>query len=151
MTAILAIFAAIPAWVWKWGAIAIAVVSIYGYGDLRGRRIEHDKAVAEAQAAQKAADAQDLQAEKDGRAQDLEITNNLVNQKKVDDDAISKLKSDLAAKPPAACLYDQRSADPPEPSARRVRPRPVPNNARASNTNAPAASGVPAARTGAAR
>lgn len=109
--------AIIPAWAWKLIAIAVAVVALYSYGYVKGKRVAEAHCEQLAQAAQKAADAQDLQAEREGRAQDLEISNALTNQQKVDNATIEALKKDLAnRKPGSDCLYDKSTADPDAPA-----------------------------------
>lgn len=118
----LAFFRAVPAWAWKYGAIALAIFAVYFYGYNKGKVVEKERCEQAARAAQKAADAQDLQAEREGRQQDLEINEALTQQKKVDDDRIAQLQKQLAnRKPTAECLYDKDNADPDDPPARRVR------------------------------
>lgn len=110
---------AIPAWAWKFIAVLVAILAIYLYGYTKGKHVAEVRCETAARAAQKAADAQDLQAEREGRAQDLEITEALTNQKKVDDARIKALEKDLAnRKPGAACLYDKSNADPDNPPSR---------------------------------
>lgn len=111
----------IPSWAWKFIAIIVAILAIYLYGYSKGKQVELARCETAARAAQKAADAQDLQAEREGRAQDQQITETLTNQKKVDDAKIEELKKQLAnRKSTAACLYDKSNADPDDPP-RRVR------------------------------
>jgi hypothetical protein len=95
----------VPAWAWKWLGIAAIAFCLFTAGDIRGTRIANEKCEAAAKRAQKAADAQDLQAEKEGRQQDLQVTNSLIEQKKVDDATIAKLKK-------SSCAYDKTNADP---------------------------------------
>lgn len=96
----------IPSAAWKYLGLIAAAGALYAYADVKATHREHAKCEAAAAAAQAAANDQDLKAEKEGRAQDLEITNSLVEQKKVDDEAIRKLKADLAKNPLAAsCVY----------------------------------------------
>lgn len=110
---------AVPSWAWKFIAIIVGILAIYSYGYVKGKSVEKEKCETAARAAQRAADAQDLQAEREGRAQDLEITEALTNQKKVDDANIEKLQKQLAnRKSTAACLYDKSNADPDDPPAR---------------------------------
>jgi len=95
--------------------------AVFMAGGIRGSRIARAECEAKAKAAQQAADAQDLQAEREGRAQDLEITNALTQQKQVDNATIEKLQRELAARPPAKCVYDGSNADPDERRSRRLR------------------------------
>ena len=106
MAAFGAILAMIPAAVWKFLAVVILVVAAYFYGDIKATERVSAKYIAADKAAELAATQQDLQAAKDGRAQDLEITNALLQKQKDDDVAIQDLKAKLAAAPPdTACLY----------------------------------------------
>lgn len=116
---LLGFYNAIPNWLKKLIATVAIGVAIFVAGDIRGRRIEHAKCEEKARLAQNAANAQDLEAERQGRAQDLEITNALTQQKKVDDERIEKLQQELS-KANSKCLYDKSNADP-EPSSRRLR------------------------------
>lgn len=103
----------VPAFVWKWLALALVGLALFFYGDIKGRRAEHVKCEAAAAQAQTAANDQDLQAEKESHAQDLETTDFLIQQKKVDDAAIETLKAKLAKRPASAkCLYDKSNSDP---------------------------------------
>jgi hypothetical protein len=132
----------VPAFIWKWLAIVLIALCIFFYGEIKGKRIAEAKCEAAAKVAQQAANDQDLQAEKEGRAQDLEITNTLIEQKKVDDAAIETLKAQLAKRTPAAvakCLYDKDNADPDsQPAPRSVRvPKPRAAKAGASDKKSP--------------
>lgn len=106
----------VPSWLWKWIAIGLVLLVVFFYGFNKGS--QHARAQCEAQAkrAQNAADAQDLAAERAGREQDLQITEALTQQKKVDDENIAKLQQQLAARVPKGktdpCLYDKSTADP---------------------------------------
>ena len=103
----------IPAFVWKWLAIALVLFAAYSYGDIRRGRIDKAEWDAAVLASKNAANDQDLQAEKESHAQDLEVTKSLQEQKKVDDAAIDDLKKQLASRPAnAPCLYDKTNADP---------------------------------------
>jgi len=117
---IMAFYSAIPDWLKKFIATIVVLGAVFIAGDIRGRRVEHAKCEEQARRAQRAADAQDLQAEKDGRAQDLEITNALTQQKKVDDETIAKLQKQLSSQPGSKCVYDKSTADP-EPRGSRLR------------------------------
>lgn len=99
MAMFLGLFKLVPSFVWKWVGLIAVLGAVFGYGFTKGTIREHQKCEAAAHAAQVAADQQDLQAEKEGRAQDLDITNALVEQKKVDDENIKKLEESLASKP----------------------------------------------------
>lgn len=124
--AALGIYNAIPNWLKVGFALLVVAGVIFMSGDLRGRRMEHIKCVALAQKALTAANDQDLAAEKEGRAQDLEITNSLAQKAKEDHDTIEALEKRLATGPEGnKCVYDDRTADPDE------RPRRVPNRSRA--------------------
>lgn len=115
----------VPAVVWKYIAIGVVMVCLFVAGDLRGSRVANEKCAAAAALAQKAADAQDLQAEKEGRAQDLQITNSLTEQKKVDDAELAKLKTAVTARPAGtACVYDKTNGDP-DPAGDKPAPRGV--------------------------
>lgn len=111
LLAIRGFIAFIPPFIWKWLAIAAIGFGLYSFGDIRGRRIEREICVTAAAEAQKGADDQDAQAAKDNSAQDLEITNNLLAQKKVDDAELAKLRSQLAGAKGPACVYDKSNAD----------------------------------------
>lgn len=113
ITAALAIYSSIPDWLKKLLATVLIGLALFTAGDIRGKRVARAECEAQAKRAQRAADAQDLQAEKEGRAQDLEITNALTQQKKVDDDTIAKLQAQLSKRPAgSACVYDKSTADP---------------------------------------
>jgi hypothetical protein len=118
---ILAFYNAVPDWLKKLVATLLIGLAIFTAGDIRGKRVARAECEEQARRAQRAADAQDLQAEKEGRAQDLEITNALTLQNKADQDAIADLQRKLAAQPRAKCLYDKSTADPDAPR-RRLRP-----------------------------
>jgi hypothetical protein len=111
---------AIPDWLKKFIATILVLGVVFIAGDIRGRRVEHAKCEEQARRAQRAADAQDLQAEKEGRAQDLQITEALIQQNKVDDETIAKLQKQLASQPGSKCVYDKSTADP-EPRGSRLR------------------------------
>jgi type II secretory pathway pseudopilin PulG len=116
---------ALPNWVWYVIIALAAALALYSYGYSRGKFVEKERCEQAARAAQKAADAQDLQAEREGRAQDEQITQTLQNQKKVDDARIEQLQKELAnRKPTAECLYDDTNSDPDDPAGG------VPNNRR---------------------
>ena len=103
----------VPAFVWKWLALALVGLCLYFYGDVKGRHAEHAKCEAAAAQAQTAANDQDLQAEKDAHANDLETVNNLKMQKQVDDVALETLKAQLAKRPSGSkCFYDKSNGDP---------------------------------------
>jgi len=108
--------AAVPAFVWKWAGIAAVCLAAYFYVDLhatyRERAIQVAKCQAAADKAQKQADNVDLEAEKAGRAQDLEITNSLIAAKAKDDAEIKELQAKLAKSPQAArCVLTQPDLD----------------------------------------
>lgn len=105
-------FNAIPDWLKKLIATLLIGLAVFTAGDIRGKRVARAECEAAAKRAQVAADKQDLQAEREGRAQDLEITNALTQQKKVDDDTIANLQKQLAAQPGSKCVYDKSTADP---------------------------------------
>lgn len=106
----------------RYAMIGVAAVAIFFAGDIRGKRVARAECEAQAQRAQQAADAQDLQAEREGRKQDLEITEALTQQNKVDNATIEALKTQLAKRIPAGktdpCLYDKSNADPDDTSRR---------------------------------
>jgi len=103
----------VPAFVWKALAIVIVALCIFLYGQIKGKQAEHAKCEAAAAQAQTAANDQDLQAEKEAHANDLEIANNLKLQKQVDDVALENLKSQLAKRPAGSkCYYDKSNGDP---------------------------------------
>ena len=116
--AILGYYNMVPAWLKKAVAAVLIVFAIFAAGEIRGKRIARAECEAQAKRAQNAADAQDLAAEREGRAQDLQITDALTQQKKVDDETIEKLKQQLAKSPGASCLYDKSTADPDDPPRR---------------------------------
>lgn len=118
---ILAFYNAVPDWLKKLVATVLIGLAIFTAGDIRGKRVARAECEEQARRAQRAADAQDLQAEKEGRAQDLEITNALTLQNKADQDAIADLQRKLATQPSAKCVYDKSTADP-DTSRRRLRP-----------------------------
>jgi hypothetical protein len=119
---IFAFYSAIPDWLKKLIATLLIGLTIFTAGDIRGKRVARAQCEEQAKRAQRAADAQDLQAEKEGRAADLEITNALTQQKKVDDDKIAALQKQLAG---SKCVYDKSTADPdPDAEPRRVRKLP---------------------------
>ena len=144
------IISIVPTFVWKWLAVLLIALCIFFYGQIKGKQQEHAKCEAAAVRAQTAANDQDLQAEKEGRAQDLEVTNSLIQQKKVDDAAIETLKAQLAKRPTGAkgCFYDKSNADPDaQPDAGGVRDdggRPAKSGA--SNKKYPRSPVLPAAR-----
>lgn len=116
---LLGFYNAIPDWLKKFIATIAVLGMVFAAGDIRGSRVERAKCEERARLAQDAADRQDLQAERDGRAQDLEITNALTQQKKVDDETIERLRKQLSATG-SKCVYDKSNADP-EPRGRRLR------------------------------
>lgn len=118
---ILAFYSAIPDWLKKLILTVLIGASLFAAGDIRGKRVARAECEEQARRAQRAADAQDLQAEKEGRAQDLEITNSLTEKVKEDNDKIEALKQQLAKLPSAQCVYDKSTADPDAPR-RRLRP-----------------------------
>jgi hypothetical protein len=139
----------VPAFVWKGLAIVLIALCLFFYGEVKGRKAEHAKCEAAAAQAQTAANDQDLQAEKDAHANDLEIANNLKMQKQVDDVAIENLKAQLAKRPAGSkCLYDKSNGDPDaEPADGSVRDdggRPA--KAGTSYKKYPRTPGLPAAR-----
>jgi len=114
-----AVLKAVPSGLWKWIALVVLLLVTHGYVYNKGKHVEKEKCEQAARAAQKAADAQDLQAEREGREQDLQITDALTNQTKVDNDRIRQLEKQLAnRKPTAECLYDSTTADPDDPPQR---------------------------------
>ena len=144
----------VPAFVWKWLAIVVVALCIFFYGQIKGEHAEKVKCEAAAVEAQTAANNQDLQAEKDAHANDLEITNNLKLQKQVDDVAIENLKAQLAKRPAGAkCLYDKSDADPdtgaPASFVRLPAARPAKAGARNKKSSGPAS--LPPAGSGPAR
>jgi hypothetical protein len=107
----------------KIGMIGLAIGMIFLAGDIRGKRVARAECEAAAQKAQRAADDQDLHAEREGRKQDLEITETLTQQNKVDNEKIKALEAQLAKRAGGKsdpCLYDKSTADPDDPP-RRVR------------------------------
>jgi hypothetical protein len=109
----MAIYSAVPDWLKKLLFSILVLAIVFVAGDIRGKRVARAQCEAQAQRAQTAADKQDLQAEKEGRAQDLEITNALTQQKKVDDETIAKLQAQIKQRPTSApCVYDKSTADP---------------------------------------
>lgn len=148
------IIAIVPAFVWKWLAVLLIALCIFFYGQIKGKREEHAKCEAAAAQAQTAANDQDLQAEKDAHANDLEIVNNLKMQKQVDDAALETLKKQLTQRPAGSksCLYDKSNGDPDTGSAtggvRNDGGRPA--KAGAGNKKYPRSSFLPSARPSAA-
>jgi len=141
--------AIVPAFVWKGLAIVVIALCIFFYGEIKGKHAEHAKCEAAAAQAQTAANDQDLQAEKDAHANDLEIANNLKMQKQVDDVAIEKLQDQLAKRSAGSkCFYDKSNADPDaQPPAERLRDdggRPAKTGT--GNKKSPRSPVVPAAR-----
>ena len=147
----------IPAFIWKWLAIAAIGGVLFLAGDIRGRRIEKAICAEAAHQADLAADAQDDAAGKEVTTQNDEVQNQLLKQKEKDDAIIAELQRRLDEKPeqPAAgkpvhapvlapCVYDKSNADPDDqPPAQRLRlPDPRP---RAGNKKAPRPASVPAA------
>ena len=121
---VLAFYSSIPDWLKKFLATIIVLGAVFIAGDIRGARVARAQCEEQARRAQVAADKQDLEAEREGRAQDLEITNALTLQKKVDDETIAKLKDQIAKRPASAqCSYDKSTADPDD-QPRRVRKLP---------------------------
>lgn len=116
-----AFYKAVPDWLKKFVATQVILLAVFTAGDIRGKRVARAECEEQARRAQRAADAQDLQAEKEGRAQDLEITNALTLQNKADKDAIAELERKLASISSAKCVYDKSTADP-DPLRRRLRP-----------------------------
>jgi len=108
----------VPAFLWKWLAILLIGLALFFYGEVKGRKAEHAKCEAAAAQAQTAANDQDLQAEKDAHANDLEVVNNLKMQKQVDDAALETLKAQLAKRPAGSkCIYDKSNGDPDDQSS----------------------------------
>jgi len=143
------IISIVPTFVWKILAVIVIALCIFFYGQIKGQRAEHAKCEAAAAEAQTAANSQDLQAEKDAHANDLEIANNLKMQKQVDDVAIEKLKAQLANRPTGSkCIYDKSNGDPDaQPDVGGVRDdggRPATSGAR--NKKYPRSPVLPAAR-----
>lgn len=103
----------VPPVLWKYIIIAVAVLAVFLYGNARGKRIARAECEAAAQRAQKAADKQDTQAEREVSAQNAKVTEELTNQKKVDDAIIANLNRELARRPAGSkCEYDKSTADP---------------------------------------
>jgi hypothetical protein len=139
----------VPTFVWKALAIVIIALSIFFYGQIKGKQSEHAKCEAAAAQAQTAANDQDLQAEKETHANDLEILNNLKMQKQVDDVNLEKFKAQLAKRPAGSkCIYDKSNGDPDaEPDAGSLRDnggRPAKTGA--GNKKSPRPPVLPAAR-----
>lgn len=108
--------------VWMIVGIVVAVGGLWGHGYYRGYSRASAYCEAQAKKAQNAADKQDLQAERDGRAQDLEITEQLTRQKKVDDATIEQLRQQIATRPAGSkCEYDKSNSDPDDVQPRRMR------------------------------
>ena len=104
------------------GAVAF-IAAVWGHGYYKGHSRASYVCEEKAKKAQTAADAQDLQAEREGRKQDLEITESLTQQKKRDDETIEALRRQIAARPAGSkCEYDKDNADPDDSApARRLR------------------------------
>ncbi len=141
------IIAFIPAFVWKWLAIAAIGGMLFMAGDIRGRRIEKAICAEAAHQADLAADAQDDAATTEVTSQNDDVQKLLLEQKKVDDATIDSLRVQLTKQPagaPATCLYDKSNADPDEqPSSDGVRlTHPGPG---AGDKKSPRPAGVPAA------
>lgn len=112
MGAVLAIFGAVrgfigmvPPVAWKYIAIAVAFVAVYGYADRKATYRERAACEAAAQRAQKAADAQDAKAERELRVQAEATVENLAAQRTADNALIEDLKVKLAGRPLSAPCY----------------------------------------------
>lgn len=126
----------------KWISVGLLIVMAYGVGDLRGRRIEYEKAEAAARAAQKAADDQDLQAAKDANSDAARVMDQLKKQRETADASIAALQNQIAtmsAPTGAKCLYGDSDTPASEPVARGVRSH---AGARAGDTKHPGAARV---------
>jgi|KBSSwiStaDraftv2_1062776.scaffolds.fasta_scaffold113353_3 hypothetical protein len=114
----------VPTWMWKYISIGLVIGVVFLYGYNKGKGVERARCEAAAKIAQNAADAQDLQAEREGRQQDLQITDALTQQKKVDDAKIAALEKQLSQPRPKGagnpCVYDKSTADPDD-APRRLR------------------------------
>jgi hypothetical protein len=132
LLALRGVIAFIPPFVWKILACLLVLIVVFFYGDARGTRVEKAKWEQAKIEAQAAANQQDTQAATEVNTQDQELTKSLLEQKKVDDDAIDSLKKQLAAQPSngkCPCAYDKSNADPdsvtpvPTPEPRGLRER----------------------------
>ena len=109
--------------VWMAVGAVVFIGAVWGHGYYLGHTRASYVCEEKAKKALNAADAQDLQAEKEGRQQDLQITESLIQQKKRDDDTIEALRRQIAARPAGSkCEYDKDNADPDDAApARRLR------------------------------
>jgi len=152
LLALRGVIAFIPAFVWKWIAIAAIGGALFLAGDIRGRRIEKAICVEAAHQADLAADAQDDAADSEVSKQSGDVQKRLLEQKKVDDATIDELRTQLAKQPggtPASCSYDKSNADPDD-NVAAGGVRLVPNGrSRASDKKTSRPSGVPSSGTGA--
>lgn len=115
-------FAMVPAWMWKWIAIGLAFLAVYGYADRKATYRERAACEAAAQRAQKAADAQDVKAERELREKAEAIANDLSAQRTADNAILEDLKVRLAGRPLSAPCYYPDVA----PTGRVRAPSPVP-------------------------
>jgi hypothetical protein len=110
----LAIFAAVPSWLWKTlGALGI-LVAVYFYGDVKATHREQAKCEAAARAAQVAADKQDTTAQQQVQQDDGRVAAALETQKEEFDARIKSLQGQLEISHPS-CIYPM-----PKPSPVRV-------------------------------
>ena len=95
----------VPPAMWKYIAIGLAFVAVYGYADRKATYRERAACEAAAQRAQKAADAQDVKAEREQREKAEATLGQLTTQKVADDAILEDLKVRLAARPLSAPCY----------------------------------------------
>jgi hypothetical protein len=131
----------VPAWAWKYIAIGIAFLAVYGYADRKATYRERAACEAAAQRAQVAANAQDAQAERDLRINAEKTVSQLSTQKATDEKIIEDLKVKLAGQPlNAPCYYPDVAP------TGRVRSQPAGKGAGNPTNSRPA--GLSPARTG---
>lgn len=100
-----AAIAFVPAWAWKWIAIGVAILALCVVVDRKATYRERAACEAAAQRAQRAADAQDVKAEKELRLKAESTVNDLSTQKVADDAILEHLKVQLAKRPLSAPCY----------------------------------------------
>lgn len=99
MAVLAAVFAFLNTTLGRWIGVVLLLGVAFAAGDIRGTRVTGQACEAAAKAAQKAADDQDLQAEKDAHAADKDVVTQLSDIKRKQDADLATLQDRLEQKP----------------------------------------------------
>jgi hypothetical protein len=126
MAALLAIFALVPSWLYKWIGVALLIFVAYFYVDHKATVREHAKCEAAAKEAVRQADLQDGKAAREALAAEQSTTQTLRDQQANDNAELAELRrrtqeagsqpqrKDAAGKPvvaPRGCVLNQPDID----------------------------------------